>query len=142
MTDALFALGVVGSVDDQPRQHQPRPVRNLEDELSPVRDARRRCTDCGLLSPSTRADLCTPCLRERQLRAKNSRLKKRHTDHVADAIVLARIDERGFTAVTRANRHIIDRLIAAGLIRMLALDEQQRAGLQRFDAVAVLRGDK
>lgn len=140
MSDSLlFLVGVVGSPDDQPRQHRPRPVRSLEEELSPVRDNRRRCADCGLLSPSARPDLCTPCLRERQLRDKNAVIKRRHNDRVAEHLVLERIRERGWVTVIAKNAHIIDRLVAAGEVRLMSALEQQRAGLQRFDAVAVLR---
>jgi len=139
MNDFLFGAGVVGDASDQPRQHQPRPVQNLEDELSPVRDNRRRCADCGLLSPSARPDLCTPCSRERQMRKRNAAMKRRHSDRAAESQVLERIRERGSVVVNRINRHIVERLIVAGSVRLMSALEQQRAGLQRFDAVAVLR---
>jgi len=53
--------------------------------------------------------------------------------------VLERIRERGSVVVNRINRHIVERLIVAGSVRLMSALEQQRAGLQRFDAVAVLR---
>lgn len=135
----LFLVGVVGSDDDRPRQHRPQPVRCLEDELAPMRDNRRRCADCGLLSPSARPELCASCMRERQLAKKNAVLKKRYTDHAAEQSMLERIRERGWSYVANNNRHIVDRLVAAGKLRLMTVEEQRAAGLQRFDAVAVFR---
>lgn len=137
MTDALFAMGVIAD-DDRPRQHRPLPVRDMEVEVSPVRDPRRRCVDCGLLAPSARPELCVPCLRERQLREKNRALKRDHNARSAERDIIIRIRERGHIRTHTNNRHIIDRLLASGTVRLLTDDERQQQGLQRYREIVVL----
>jgi hypothetical protein len=137
MSDSLlFLLGVVGSLDDQPRQHRPQPVRNLESELAPFRGLGPRCTDCGFSRPKAGEWLCGPCERERQLRKKTALAKRSGHNQRAESIVEQRIADGGWAVATANNRHIIERLIQQGRARWMTPAEQQRHGLQRFDAVA------
>lgn len=134
----LFLVGVVDTEFRTPREKAQPVVRCLEDELAPYRDARPRCIDCGVCFPARPKDAaCKACLRDRQLRAKATDRKKRQHDERAEWVIEQRLAADGWICCMRNNAHILQRLVQAGRARWMTAAEQQRAGLQRFDAVAV-----
>ena len=139
MNDSLlFLVGVVDSEFRTPRERAEPVVRCLEDELAPYRDARPRCIDCGVGFPVRMKDAaCKPCLRDRERQKKRAGMKRAQHDSRAQWVIEQRLQANGSVVCTTNNRHIIEVLVQAGKARWMSVAEQQRAGLQRFDAVAV-----
>lgn len=137
MSDALFAMGVVGDEDDRPKQHAPRPVRCLDDDVVPVRPVvRESCAECRLSPRLEGRARCRACQLTHE-RVARARARWYSTD--AEWRVYTRaVAQGGIVQATAANRHIIERLVAAGRMRWGMAAELERMSLPADGSYAVV----
>lgn len=136
MSDALFCMGVIEDAD-LPRQHAPRPVRCLEDDLVPVRAvARQSCVECRL---SPRLDGRTRCRSCQNAYERVNRARSRWASNDADwRMYVKAVANGGVVQATNGNQHILERLIGQGRMRWGTAAELERMGLNPRGNYAVV----